>query len=152
MFFFLYRVTPTRTTTSTVAFGEKETARVELTPFYAPINRNELNKYTNTHTINYESRQIETIANCIEGNLRSYGLPPAPLHLSVREPNRADPLHSSAMRPVRQLSNLTLQWTIMRILRQSPLEENNEEMLTNRKGCDFPIHTYTYTKCAQCQG
>lgn len=77
-FFLLYRVTPTRTTTSTVAFGEKETERVELTPFYAPINRNDLNKYTNTHTINYESRQIETIANCVEGNLRSYGLPPCP--------------------------------------------------------------------------
>lgn len=33
----------------------------------------------------------------------------------------------------------------MRILRQSPLEENNEEMLTNRKGCDFPIHKHTHT-------
>lgn len=33
----------------------------------------------------------------------------------------------------------------MRILRQSPLEENNGEMLTNRKGCDFPIHKHTHT-------
>lgn len=32
----------------------------------------------------------------------------------------------------------------MRILRQSPLEENNnEEMLTNRKGYDFPMRTHS---------
>lgn len=39
----------------------------------------------------------------------------------------------------------------MRILRQSPLEENNnEEMLTNRKGYDFPMRTHSRTQCAQC--